>query len=265
MANSSPIGIFDSGIGGLTVFAAIRRRLPKESLLYLGDTARVPYGTKSDETVVRYAFENAAFLKDRKVKAIVVACNSASAVALPALKDSCNIPVIGVVEPGAEAALKLSTRGVIGVVGTQATIASNAYGRALKKLSSDVRVVSMSCSLFVPLVEEGWLDGEIPAAIANEYLSGMKDEGIDALILGCTHYPLLKKVIGQVMGNGVALIDSAEATAEVVAELLERDSLISPSRSEADRVYVTDIPRRFETIAHRFLDGALPSVRRVDL
>ncbi len=266
MANAAPIGIFDSGIGGLTVFSAIKRRLPHEALIYLGDTARVPYGTKSRDTVVRYAVENTAFLEARGVKAIVVACNTASALALEALRERVRIPLIGVVEPGAKVAAGASRSKCIGVVGTQATVASDAYGKALRECDSRVRVVSEVCSLFVPLVEEGWLDGEIVEAIAWRYLGGIKQEGIDTLILGCTHYPLLKGIIGKVMGGGVALVDSGEATAGALAMLLDERGLIGsrPSLS-ADQVFVTDVPARFEAIAHRFLGGALPQVHRVHL
>jgi glutamate racemase len=266
MANESPIGVFDSGVGGLTVFAAVKSKLPNESIVYLGDTARVPYGTKSDETVVRYALEDAHFLGERGVKAIVVACNTASAVALPAIREHCSVPVVGVVEPGAMAALEVTRRGAVGVVGTQTTILSNAYGRMLKSLDPNVGVVSMPCPLFVPLVEEGWLGGEIAQAIASEYLSDMRSEGIDALILGCTHYPLLKSTIGQIMGKGVKLIDSGEAAANTLAELLRVEGLLSEAaQPEPDKIYVTDVPQRFESIASRFLGGELPKVRRVDL
>jgi len=277
----APIGIFDSGIGGLTVMAAIRRRLPDESLLYLGDTARVPYGTKSSETVIRYAHECSEFLLDRGVKAIVVACNTASAYALPDLSRQLAVPVLGVVKPGAEAALGLSEKRVIGVIGTTGTIASNAYGKALKSLDNGVRVVSRACPLFVPLVEEGWADDEVTAVIARRYLEGMKNEGIDTLVLGCTHYPFLADVIRHEMGDGIHLVDSADTTAEALAGLLESNELIKcvsrqstvAGRQETgdrrqttgDRIYVTDLPARFEMIAERFLGCEPPTVTRVDL
>lgn len=263
---SAPIGIFDSGIGGLTVFAAVRRRLPRESILYLGDTARVPYGTKSAETVVRYARECADFLVERGVKALVVACNTASAYALPDIAASFDVPVIGVVEPGCRAALKVTRGGGIGVIGTAGTVGSNAYGSSLKRFNPEARVVSRACPLFVPLVEEGWTEGDITRAVAARYLGGLKSEGIDTLILGCTHYPLLKPVIAEQMGEGVRLVDSAEATADQLAEMLA-DGGLSADRTGAPghHIYVTDLPARFETIAHRFLEGDLPQVSRVDL
>ncbi|MFH0799054.1 MAG: glutamate racemase [Pseudomonadota bacterium] len=261
-----PIGIFDSGIGGLTVLAAIRRHLPHESLIYLGDTARLPYGTKSAETVVRYSRECAAFLIERGVKALVVACNTASAYALPELSRRFDLPVLGVIEPGSAAALAVSKSRGIGVIGTAGTIASNAYGSALKALDPRVRVVSRACPIFVPLVEEGWIENEVAVAAANRYLGGMREEGIDTLILGCTHYPLLAGVIGKTVGEGVALVDSAETTARALTELLAKNSIAaSGAAGVSHRIYVTDVPAKFESIAHRFLAGDLPSVTRVDL
>lgn len=266
MSKQSPIGIFDSGIGGLTVFAAVRRQLPHESILYLGDTARVPYGTKSADTVVRYARECAGFLVERGVKAVVVACNTASAYALPDLTASFDVPVLGVVEPGCEAALELSKKRAIGVIGTAGTISSNAYGSTIKRLCPEARVVSRSCPLFVPLVEEGWIEGDITRTVAGRYLNGLHAEGIDTLILGCTHYPLLAGAIADHMGEGVELVDSAEATAGALSRMLSEKGLAAkgPGRPE-HHIYVTDLPARFETIAHRFLKGDLPQVSRVDL
>lgn len=261
-----PIGIFDSGIGGLTVFAAVRQALPDESLLYLGDSARVPYGTKSAETIVRYARECAGFLVDRGVKALVVACNTASAHALPDLVNRLAVPILGVVEPGAVAALEASPRRTIGVIGTSATIASNAYGNALKAKDPKVRVVSRACPLFVPLVEEGWIDNDVALAAAHRYLDGMSAEGIDTLILGCTHYPLLAAIIQRVVGEKVRLVDSAETTATALRRLLaERKIAAPPGKRSLHHLYVTDLPARFETIAQRFLGDDLPPVTRVDL
>ena len=266
MSGNSPIGIFDSGIGGLTVLAAVRRRLPQESILYLGDTARVPYGTKSAETVVRYSRQCAAFLVERGVKAIVVACNTASAYALPDLEKSFGVPVMGVVEPGCAHALELSRGRATGVIGTSGTIASNAYGQTLKSMAPEVRVISRACPLFVPLVEEGWTEGDVADAVAARYLEGLGSEGIDTLILGCTHYPLLAATIAGQLGDGVRLIDSAEACAASLERLLERNSLSAPAGAAGGcHLYVTDLPARFETIAHRFLAGETPSVTRVDL
>lgn len=265
MANNSPIGIFDSGIGGLTVFAAIKRHLPNESIVYLGDTARVPYGTKSDETVVKYSLQNAEFLKDKGVKAIVVACNTASALAIPALKERMKLPVIGMVGPGAKAALNASRKRRIGVIGTQGTISSNAYGSIIHHFDQSVDVKSCACSLFVPLVEEGWLAGDIPQAIAEQYLGGLKKEDIDVLILGCTHYPLLKAVISRVMGDKVALVDSGEAAAESLGQLLDERGLNADEGFKGeDHIFVTDVPRKFKEVASQFLGGDLPNVTMVN-
>jgi glutamate racemase len=263
--NDAPIGIFDSGIGGLTVLSAIRRKLPCESLIYLGDTARLPYGTKSAETVLRYSTECADFLVARGIKALVVACNTASAFALHDLKRRCDIPVIGVVEPGAKAAIAASKNHTIGVIGTSGTISSNAYGKALKALDGGVCVVSRACPLFVPLVEEGWVENDVAVAAARNYLCGLTDEGIDVLILGCTHYPLIAGVIKREIGRGVALVDSAETTAEALSQLLQEKGLSSSHGSGSYRLYVTDVPLRFEKLAERFLGEEPPAVTRVDL
>ncbi len=263
--NNAPIGIFDSGIGGLTVMSAIMKRLPNESLIYLGDTARVPYGNKSQETVVRYSRECAHFLVERGVKAVVVACNTASAYALADLGRELSVPVIGVIEPGAFAAMQKTSKKTIGVIGTSGTVASNAYGKALKALDPKVRVVSLACPLFVPLVEEGWIDNDITYAIANRYLADMANEGIDVLILGCTHYPLLKKAIAEQVGGLVSLVDSAETTSLALKDCLSKNKSHCSSATVSHRIYVTDLPARFESVARLFLGCAPPSVTRVDL
>jgi glutamate racemase len=262
-----PIGVFDSGIGGLTVLAALRHLMPNDSFVYLGDTARVPYGTKSAETVVRYSRECADFLTEKGVRAIVVACNTASACALPDLASRYDVPILGVVDPGADAAIA-STRGdVVGVIGTAGTIGSNAYGNALKARRPSIRVVSRACPLLVPLIEEGWITDDVAKMVVSKYLGDMKSEGIDTLILGCTHYPLLSKVIADELGSGVRLVDSADTTALALRDLLAG----SDSLSEADqgtgscRIYVTDMPARFEVIGRRFLGDEPPPVTRVDL
>ena len=259
-----PIGIFDSGVGGLTVFAEVKKLLPNESLIYLGDTARVPYGTKSAKTVIRYSLENVAFLAERGVKAIVVACNTASAIALPALKEKFDLPILGVVAPGAKRALEVTKNYSIGVIGTQATISSESYAQALRELSDKVRVVSQACPLFVPLVEEGWFDNEVACNAAKLYLSNIKNEGIDVLILGCTHYPLLKNLISQEVGPGITLVDSAQATAYALDELLKDTSMKNESPSKTDQIYVTDLPLRFESVARRFLGDQIPPIKHVN-
>src|ERR1700674_4489029 len=217
---NAPVGVFDSGLGGLTVVRALMRRLPHESLLYFGDTARVPYGPKSPETIRRYSREITTYLRDEGVKAVVVACNTATAHALPMLRDELSIPVIGVVEPGARAAAAATRTRRVGVIGTAGTIGSGAYERAIHAERPDVHVVARACPLFVPLVEEGWLDTPATRLIAQEYLSPLARDGIDTLVLGCTHYPLLESVIGETMGPGVGLVDSADSAAAETAAVL---------------------------------------------
>lgn len=260
------IGVFDSGVGGLTVFRELRRCLPEEDLVYLGDTARVPYGTKSAPTVCRYAAEAARFLIDQHVKLIVVACNTASAVALDQLVESFQVPVIGVIEPGARRALDVSRRGRIGVIGTEGTIRSQAYERAIRGCRPDVSVFSAACPLFVPFAEEGWADHEIAGIAATEYLTPLLKLDIDCLVLGCTHYPLLKRTLQKTVGDDVILIDSAEETAKTVAVLLEQENLRrrSPSQSPP-RYFVTDIPDRFQKVGGTFLGAPLAGVTTISL
>lgn len=262
MSSSAPIGIFDSGIGGLTVFRAIRRLLPNESLLYVGDTARVPYGNKTAETVTQYSLQIAEWLLGQGVKAIVVACNTASAVALPALQLQLKIPVIGMIAPGAEAAVVATKTKRIGVIGTRRTVESAAYDRAVMQRAPDVMVVSQTCPLFVPLVEEGMLEGPIVRAIAEEYLTPLQKSSVDTVILGCTHYPLLKKNIQNAMGPSVTLIDSGEAAAAHVAAFLAEKGFAAPESARPEwQCFVTDTVASFTTVAHRFLDDPLPSFK----
>jgi len=258
------IGIFDSGVGGLTVLHALLGALPGEDLVYLGDTARHPYGSKSPETVTRYSLENADFLHDRGVKMLVVACNSASSVALDALAARIEVPIIGVIEPGARAALQKTRSGRIGVIGTEATIGSGAYTRALRQQRPDLEIYTRPCPLLVPLAEEGWTDGAIARDIVETYLSSLARSGIDTLILGCTHYPLLKPVIADVMGDGVVLVDSAEETAREVAERLRAAGLARDGRAGRTSFFVTDVPDRFVHIGQRFLGARVHSAVRVE-
>lgn len=265
-SDSRPIGLFDSGVGGLTVLRAVARRLPGERLAYFGDTARVPYGTKSAETITRYAVECGSFLAARGVKLLIVACNSASAVAIPALRDRLDIPVIGVVEAGARAAAAATSTGRVGVIGTEGTIKSGAYPAALHALNPRLRVLSQPCPLFVPLVEEGWLDDPVTRLVAERYLQTFLPapherscgERVDTVILGCTHYPLLASVIGQVLGRDVRLVDSAEVVAEEAASLMARENLAAPPGARPDHDYfVSDLSDRFLRIAERILGHPL--------
>jgi len=258
-----PIGIFDSGIGGLTVLRALRARLPRERFVYLGDTARLPYGTKSSETVTRYALRASRFLSAHDIKLLVVACNTASAAALPALESALPVPVIGVVGPGAAAALR-RTRGRVGVIGTESTIASGAYHRALHSGRPGLEIVAAPCPLFVPLAEEGWFDHPITREVAAIYLAPFAAAAIDTLILGCTHYPLLRGAIASGVGAGVALVDSAVAVAEEVERQLEEHGTRSGDGGGVE-VLVTDAAARVRRIASLILGEPDTELALVDL
>lgn len=260
-----PIGVFDSGIGGLTVVRELVRRLPDEDIVYFGDTARLPYGTKSPETVMRFSRQNLAFLKDKNVKLIVVACNTASSVALPALEEEEDIPVIGVLLPGARAAARATRNKRVGVIGTAATIRSNAYEEALKEIEPAIETWSLPCPLFVPLAEEGWLDNEIAYLTAKSYLEPLASFGADTLVLGCTHYPLLKEVIGKVVDEGVVLVDSAQETAiEVEEALTQRDLGNASGAAGTIQVYVSDVPYLIKEVGERFLGRQIDKIERVE-
>jgi glutamate racemase len=263
---TAPIGVFDSGIGGLTVVRELMKQLPDERIIYFGDTARVPYGPKSPDTVRRYAREIATWLQHQGVKAIVVACNTATAHALETLTSEYAFPVVGVVEPGARAAVRAGPGRAIGVIGTVGTIGSGAYERAIHRLSPDARIVARACPLFVPLIEEGWLDAEATRLIAREYLAALKSDSVDTLVLGCTHYPLLKPLIGEIMGQNVALIDSAQETAAETARVLDRAGLRAPHRAPcAHRFVASDAPEQFLRLGQRFLGTTIDRVETVTL
>jgi glutamate racemase len=264
-----PIGIFDSGVGGLTVYRALHERLPDERFIYLGDTARVPYGTKSLTTVERYAIENSRFLEAHGIKLLVVACNTASALALPAIRESTSVDVVGMIEPGARAAVAHSRAKRIGVIATEATVQSKAYSNAIARLAPGSEVIERACPLFVALAEEGWAESEVARSVAENDLADIRNSEVEALVLGCTHYPILRRVIQSVVGESVRLIDSGEAAAEEVEALLvSKDRKRSPALDRAaerrlcddlDHFYVTDAAQRFSRVAERFL-GASPSI-----
>jgi glutamate racemase len=258
------IGVFDSGIGGLTVLQKLIEILPAENTIYLGDTARAPYGTKSVETVVRYSFENTEFLKEKGVKLVVVACNTSTALALEALRATVDVPLVGVIEPGVRKALQITKNRKVGVVGTEATIQSGAYTKALKTHARDIEVYSRACPLFVPLVEEGWIDNGVVSMTVEAYLGSLKQSGIDTLILGCTHYPLLKKAIRNYMGSVVQLVDSAEEIAREVATALEKQSLARGDGTGNHSFFVTDAPDRFIKVGGRFLGEKVESAVRIE-
>ena len=266
MTDGRPIGIFDSGIGGLTVVREVRRRLPAESLIYFGDTARVPYGTKSPRVVYDFAFQDTRFLIGQDVKLVVVACHTVSSIALAALQEAFSLPILGVVEPGVEAALAATRNGRIGVIGTRATVLSGAYERSFSASRPGVSVFMQACPLFVPLVEEGWLEGDVTGRVAELYLEPIIEKGVDTLVLGCTHYPLLKPVLQKVMGRGIVLIDSAEETGRTVAEKLARDGIGSGSGSAAEPLFfVSDIPHHFRRVGELCLGESMRQVLQVDL
>ena len=261
-----PIGIFDSGIGGLTVLKEILGELPCESTLYLGDTARVPYGIRSPETVARYSFETTRFLSSEGIKLLVVACNTVSSISLEAIKSFLTIPVVGVIEPGSKAAVSSTHNKKVGIIGTEATIKSNAYARAINAIDSTIEVFGLPCPLFVPLVEEGWTEGSIAEMTAERYLRNIKDKGIDTLVLGCTHYPLLKDVLSKIMGENVTLIDSAIETAREIKSVLSKLSLLRTGPASAlRRFYVTDSPEKFKNVGERFLGTKIDYIKKIEL
>lgn len=260
------IGIFDSGVGGLTVLKAVIKALPQEDTVYLGDTARFPYGTKSSETVTRYSHEITSFLVKRDIKLLVAACNTASSVSLDSLKDRFDMPIVGVIEPGARRAASVTKSGKVGVIGTEGTIRSSAYTKAIKRINPDIEVITRPCPLFVPLVEEGWVDNEVAKLTASIYLEGLKSCGVDTLVLGCTHYPILREIIGKTMGPEVRLVDSAEETAHSVAEILRNGNLLRPSSEIGNHHYfVTDVPAGFIRIGSRLLGDKMGDVHQVSL
>ena len=257
----SPIGVFDSGVGGLTVVRALMERLPFENIIYFGDTARVPYGVKSVETISHYTREIAEFLLAKDVKLLIIACNTMAAVAAQVVKDLSSVPVLDVIDAGALGAIAHTRSKQVGVIGTPTTINSNAYACAIHQHQTDIRIFSQACPLFVPLVEEGWLDHPVTRLTAQEYLKPVLAQNIDTLVLGCTHYPLLKPLLQEVVGDKIYLVDSAEAMAEEAATLLNKLHLANPQRTPPQyEFHVTDVPLRFQTIGERFLGRTLGNV-----
>ena len=264
--DNRPIGVFDSGIGGLTVLKEINRLLPQESVVYFGDSGRAPYGTKSKETVIKYTFQDIRFLQNQDVKMIVIACNTASACSLDRVKHSFDIPIVEVVGPGAAAAARATVNKRVGVIGTPATIASGVYEKAIMKIDNEIEIFSKPCPMFVPLVDEGWWENDIAFRIAEEYLNPFKELGIDTLVLGCTHYPLLQNTIQKVMGDNVKLVNSALEVAKVVKEEIEsnncqRDGNIRP----VYRYYTSDSVEKFESLGNSILNSMIHSAEKVDI
>ncbi|MDD5217773.1 MAG: glutamate racemase [Candidatus Omnitrophica bacterium] len=258
------IGVFDSGLGGLTVVKELRREMPHESIVYFGDIARLPYGIKSKEQILNFSIQNTLFLLKQKVKAIVVACNSSSSAAYHFLRDHFGIPIIDVIMPAVEAAACVTHTGRVGLIATHATVASQAYERSLRKINPNLRIFSRACSLFVPVVEEGWLEDPITEQIVRRYLGGLRHKNIDTLILGCTHYPMLKASIRKVLGPRVQLIDSARPSVKKLKSILIRQGLVSKSKRKGElRVFVSDMPRNFKQVGEKFLGEKLHKVQIV--
>lgn len=257
------IGVFDSGVGGLTVVKELIRQLPSEDIIYFGDTARVPYGIKSKETVIRFSLENILFLLKQDVKLICIACNTVSSFALPVIRSHFRVPLTGVIAPGVREAVYASKNKRIGVIGTRGTIKSRAYELDIKHLDPEVKVTAVACPLFVPFAEEGWLTGDVVVRVAHTYLAPLKKAKVDTLILGCTHYPLLKPVIKQVMGESVILIDSAKQVAIEVKKILSSEGMLNNPRKGKHKFYVSDNPEWFSDLAQRFLGGPIGSVKKV--
>ena len=264
-ATDRPIGIFDSGVGGLTVLREVARALPHQSIIYLGDSARLPYGTKSADTVSRYAVQAAEHLIGRGIQMLVIACNTATAAALPLLRERFSIPILGVIEPGAEAAVRATRSGLIGVIATEGTIRSRAYTQAIQALSSSVRVTEVACPLFVALAEEGWANTHVAREVAEVYLEPLIDAGIDTLVLGCTHYPLLRHTIQDVVGPAITIVDSAETTAAAVSTRFKKEGMHGAVGKPEHHFLVTDAAERFERIAAEFLEQPVLSLELVDL
>jgi glutamate racemase len=263
---NAPIGIFDSGVGGLTVARELFKLLPGEDVVYFGDVGRTPYGPRSQEIIKKFTAQDITFLLEHNVKFIICACNSASSVAIDEISPNYDIPIIGVIRPGAEAAVKQTTNGRVGVIGTNATINSNAYARTVHEINPDIKVYSLACPLFVPLAEENYIDKEATYMIARDYLQTMHDVDIDTLILGCTHYPLLKEVIANVMGDRVTLIGSGQETARAARAMLTEKNLLGSKAAGGEyKFYVSDVPEKFSQVANRFLGKPVDRIARVDI
>lgn len=263
---NAPVGVFDSGLGGLTVVREIMRQLPEEDIVYFGDTARVPYGSKSKDTIVYFSRQIVRFLQTKEVKAIVVACNTASALALEEIKDEIDLPMIGVVKPGAIAAAKATSTGHVGVIGTQATIASGIYAEVLSEIDPQITVTGKACPLFVPMVEEQMMDHPVMREMIDYYLSSFTESEVDALVLGCTHYPLLRKQIGQYLGEAITLVNPAYETAKGLGELLGSRNLRNTQKKQAAaELYVSDLPERFKAFANSILPLDIDRVKTINI
>ena len=265
--SNRPIGVFDSGLGGLTVLKEIMKILPNENIVYFGDTARVPYGPRSKETVIKYTFQAINFLMSKNVKAIVIACNTATARSLKEANEKYNIPIIGVIEAGARTAAYSTKNKIVGIIGTEGTIRSKAYNLEIGKIDKEIKIIDRACPLFVPIVEEGWSNTEIASLTAQKYLEELMEQGIDSLVLGCTHYPLLKRTIGKIVGEGIKLVNPAKETAEDLKIILENQELVRSNESvkPSYEYYVSDIPEKFANIGEEFLKKEIQDIKNVEI
>lgn len=264
--SSAPIGVFDSGVGGLTVVREIMRNLPEEKIIYFGDTARLPYGSKSQETIIRYSRQIVRFLQDQGVKAIVIACNTASALALDVLEKEIDIPILGVVKPGAKVAAEATIGKRVGVIATEATIRSHMYRELIQKIDPEITVIGQPCPLFVPLVEEGWRKDEVTEIVARRYLKTLQEQDIDTLILGCTHYPLLRKLIGEIMGEQVRLVNPAYETSLALKQLLKEQGLLNTENKDSSYTfYVSDAAEKFRKFADTILPYDVDKTKQINL
>ncbi|MGL5693268.1 MAG: glutamate racemase [Peptostreptococcaceae bacterium] len=265
--DNRPIGVFDSGLGGLTVLKEIIKVLPNENIVYFGDTARVPYGPRSKETIIKYTFQAINFLISKNVKAIVIACNTATARSLKEAQEKYELPIIGVIEAGARTAAYSTKNNVVGVIGTDGTISSKSYNLEIKKINDDIKIMSKACPLFVPIIEEGWANTEVAYLTAKEYLQELLDAGIDSLVLGCTHYPILKRTIGEFVGKDITLVNPAKETAKDLSDILEQKSMLRVDDTELAtyEYYVSDIPERFVNIGQQFLKRDMDDVEKIEI
>ena len=265
--NNRPIGVFDSGLGGLTVLKEIMKITPNENIVYFGDTARVPYGPRSKETIIKYTFQAIDFLISKNVKAIVIACNTATARALKEANEKYDLPIIGVIEAGAKTAAYTTKNKIVGVIGTDGTIRSKAYNIEIAKIDPEIKIVDKACPVFVPIVEEGWANTDIASLTARRYLEELMDKGIDSLVLGCTHYPLLKRTIGEIVGENVKLVNPARETAKDLKRILENDNILREETEEDPKYeyYVSDIPEKFASIAEEFLKKEIDDIKSVKI
>ena len=260
-----PIGVFDSGLGGLTVLKEIIKVLPNENIVYFGDTARVPYGPRSKETIMEYTFQAINFLISKNVKSIVISCNTATARCLKEANEKYNIPIIGVIEAGARTASYSTKNKIVGVIGTEGTVNSKAYDKEIKKIDNEIKIVSKACPLFVPIIEEGWADTEVAHLTAKEYLKELLEQDIDSLVLGCTHYPILKKTIGDIVGEKIKLVNPAKETAKDLSIILEQQNILRDNTDATYEYYVSDIPEKFISIGQQFIKRDMDDVEKIDI